>query len=213
MKRLPEDGGVDVKRWGLRLRLHPRTTAARRVCCSRRNSTKRANGRACRVDRQGPHRRPALRVRRHRRQCRIVFVLRRVMRGRRCPHPGDRAGERKSPPVALQHRGEWRLADPGAALCAWRTRRHCRTRGRMQTVGAGSGAERRDAHRCVEDQRWRRRGSHPAAVLQGRAGQSVAAIHVSSRTAAKPGAPICSPNCGRAITKRSGPPSRMSCWS
>lgn len=24
MKRLPEDGGVDVKRWGLRLRLHPR---------------------------------------------------------------------------------------------------------------------------------------------------------------------------------------------
>jgi len=24
MQRLPEDGGVDVKRWGLRLRLHPR---------------------------------------------------------------------------------------------------------------------------------------------------------------------------------------------
>ena len=141
MQRLPEDGGVDVKRWGLRLRLHPRHNG-RETGLLFTPQFYEAGERAALAAWIAKARTPGQP---------FVFVDIGANVGlfsffvASCAGANARilAIEPESetlPPVALQHRGECRLADPGRKL---------------------------------------------------------ARLH----------------ELGRAITKRSGPPSRMSCWN
>ena len=129
MKRLPEDGGVDVKRWGLRLRLHPRHNG-RETGLLFTPQFYEADERAALAAWIAKARTPGQP---------FVFVDIGANVGLFSFFVASCAGanarilaiepERENlRRLRFNIEANARLADPGAALCARRTRRHGRTR-------------------------------------------------------------------------------------
>ena len=106
--RMETDGALDVERWRLRMRLHPRDNGCEKnLLFTPQMYEPPERAELARDDRAGRRLRPGLRVRRYRRQCRAVLAVRRGHRAHR-PHPRHRAGARQFRAARLQHRGQSR---------------------------------------------------------------------------------------------------------
>ena len=215
MKRLPEDGGVDVKRWGLRLRLHPRHNgyekgllftpqfyeAGERAALAAWIAEARTAGQP------------------------FVFVDIGANVGLFSFFVASCAGA-NARILAIEPESEnlrrlrfnieanRGLADPGAAAMRSanpQARSNPRSNAsRWRRLLAQNGVTRIDALRISVGGI---RGSHPAAVLQGRAGQSVAAIHHPRGQPQNLARRSVRRIAGARLQNGRDAPGRMSCWN
>ena len=122
--RMETAAALDVERWRLRMRLHPRDNGCEKnlLFTPQMYEPQEREELVREIARVSGRR---VRVRRHRRQCRAVLAVRRG-HGACRPHPRHRAGARQFRAARLQHRGQSRAADHAARARTRRNRGHRR---------------------------------------------------------------------------------------